>query len=156
MQPLELQDRAQFPNLSLLRASAADFGLGDAGAVAESVCLGAILGAALSFGSEAEEGAFSSIFLVYGQADSRVSVTLTGARQDGYRLVIERISEKAPRAFAAGLSARSLGVGTPWLVEAAHVGGKPVAASEFLDSLTELRGLVLVAKEVSDRLSEAA
>ena len=43
--------------------------------------------------------------------------------------------------------------GGEWLVEAAHLGGKPVSAPDFLDSIAELRGLMLVAQEVSERLT---
>lgn len=144
----EQADRTRFPDLGLLRASAADFGLGDV----DGVCLGAILSAALSFGGEAEEGAFSSIYLSYGQGQDRVNVTVTPSRDAGYHLLIEQAVSGAKDAFKAGLAATTLGGGGPWAVEAAHVAGKPVDAGWLLESIAELRNLVLVTKEVSDRL----
>ena len=150
MLPLE-QDRARFPGIALLRASAADFGLGGDSGVA--VCLGAFLGAALAFGSEAEEGAFSSIFLVYGQGDERVHVTVNAVRDGGHRLVVERVVRGDKNRYLGGLVASMNEDGGEWLVEAAHLGGRPVRASDFLDSIAELCGLTLVAKEVSERLT---
>lgn len=151
MQLPERSDRTHFPKLGLLRATAQDFGLADA----DAVCLDAILYAALSFGAEAEDGAFGCIYLSYGQGEDRVNLTVTGTREDGYRLVLEQAVSGAKDAFKAGLAATTPGVGCPWTVEAVHVAGKPVAAGWLLESIGELSSLVLVAKEVSDRLAFA-
>lgn len=145
------QDRARFPSIALLRASATDFGLGSDSGVA--VCLGAILGAALAFGGEAEEGAFSSIFLVYRQDSERVHVTVHANRDGGHRLVVERVMRGDQDRYLGGLVASMHEGGGVWLVETAHLGGKPVSALNFLDSIAELRGLTLVVKEVSERLT---
>lgn len=148
---LPLEHPAGFPNIALLRASATDFGLGGDSGI--SVCLGAVFGAALAFGREAEQGAFSSIFLVYRQGVEGVHVTVNAARDGGHRLVVERVQrgDKKNR-YLGGLVAYMSEDGGAWKVEAAHLGGKPVRASDFLDSITELCGLTLVAKEVSERL----
>lgn len=152
MLPLE-QDRARFPGIALLRASAADFGLGGDSGVA--VCLGAVLGAALAFGSEAEEGAFSSIFLVYGQGAERLHVTVVASRNEGHRLVLERVTLADRTRYLGGLAAVTNEDGGAWRVEAAHLGGKPVRGADFLDSISELRSLTLIAKEVSERFVDA-
>lgn len=149
MQHPEHSDRTQFPRLSLLRASASDFGLHDA----DAVCLNAILGAAMSFGSEAEDGAFSSIHLAYGQGQDRVKVTVTGTRDDGYRLVLEHAISGAKDSFKAGLAATTLGGGSAWTLVAAHVAGQPATAGNVLDEVAGLRSLVLQDKEVSERLT---
>ncbi|MDP3194383.1 hypothetical protein [Tabrizicola sp.] len=148
MQHPESFDRTHFPRLSLLRASASDFGLQDA----DAVCLDAILGAAVAFGSEAEEGAFSSIHLAYGQGDDRVKVTVTGTRDEGYQLVLERATSGAKESYVAGLAATTLGGGSAWNVEAAHVAGQQATAGNVLAGIAELRSLVLQEKEVGERL----
>ena len=148
MQHPESFDRTHFPRLSLLRASASDFGLQDA----DAVCLDAILGAAVAFGSEADEGAFSSIHLAYGQGSDRVKVTVTGTRDEGYQLVLERATSGAKESYVAGLAATTLGGGSVWNVEAAHVDGQQATAGNVLAGIAELRSLVLQEKEVGERL----
>lgn len=141
--------RAQFPGIALLRASAVDFGLGGDSGLA--VCLSAILGAALAYGGEAEDGAFGSIFLVYEQGTDRLHVTVFASRDDGHRLVLERVALADQNRYLGGLAAATNEDGGAWRVEATHLGGKPVHGADFLDSIAELRNLTLVAKEVSER-----
>lgn len=150
----EQADRSQFPNIALLRASAADFGLGQEVKVA--VSLGAIYAAVLAFSDEAEDGAFSSIFTVYAQGDERVHVTLIAERDEASKLVIERVNVGGDRNVYLGGVAASLNAdGSAWKVEVAHLGGKAVTAAEFLNTLSDLRALELVTKEVSERFVEA-
>ena len=141
--------RAQFPGIALLRASAIDFGLGGDSGV--SVCLSAVLGAALAYGSEAEDGAFGSIFLVYEQGAERLNVTVFALRDEGHRIVLERVSLADRNRYLGGLTAVTNESGGAWLVEMAHLGGTPVQGADFLDSIAELRSLTLIAKEVSER-----
>lgn len=155
MQPREVEHRSAFPNLALLRSSAADFGLDSTGAAADAVCLSAIFGAALSFGAEAEAGAFKSIFLAYSQGLQRVYVSVAREVGDGFRMVIERIELAERNRYEAGLIATSRAVDGAWNVEATHVAGKQATVTEFLDSISELRALSLTAKEVSELPMEA-
>ena len=74
-------------------------------------------------------------------------------RDGGHRLVVERVVRGDKNRYLGGLVASMNEDGGEWLVEAAHLGGRPVRASDFLDSIAELRGLTLVAKEVSERLT---
>lgn len=137
----------QFPRISLLRASAIDFGLN-----IESSILNAILSMGLSFSSEAEDGAFSSIYLVYGQGDCLVNFTITEDRDDGYKLLIEHVMKSEPPVYLGGLSAVNRAGGGDWVLENAHVKGVKVGFKSFFDSISDLHGLVLIDKEVSDRL----
>ena len=145
--------RVDFPGIALLRASAVDFGLGGDSGVA--VCLSAILGTAMAYGSEAEDGAFGSIFLVYEQGAERLHVTVVASRNEGHRLVLERVTLADRTRYLGGLAAVTNEDGGAWRVEAAHLGGKPVRGADFLDSISELRSLTLIAKEVSERFVDA-
>lgn len=149
----EQADRSWFPNIALLRASAADFGLGQEVEVA--VSLGAIYAAALAFADEVEDGAFSSIFAVYARGDERVNVTLIAGRDEGPKLVIERVNVGGSRnGYLGGMVASLNADGSAWTVEVAHLGGRAVVAAEFLNALSDLRALELVAKEVGERFVE--
>lgn len=147
----EQADRSRFPSTVLLHGSAVDFGLGQEAEIA--IRLGAIYAAVLSFADEAEDGDFKSIFVVYEQGDERVLVTLTAERDNASKMLIERANVGGAKTLYLGAVFAYLNAdGSSWNVEMAHLGGKAVAAAEFLDTLSELQALELVTKEVSERL----
>lgn len=141
---MQIPDRARFPNLALLRASAGDFGLD-----AVRPCLNAILNAALSFGSDAEGGSFKDIYLLYGQGDRTVSVLVTDTEADGYQLVVESMEQGEQRAYVGGLLACARA--DSWDVETVQLLGGKATASDFFGSIAGLDSLVLIAKEVGER-----
>ena len=70
--------RVDFPGIALLRASAVDFGLGGDSGVA--VCLSAILGAAMAYGSEAEDGALLKPGHIYIAPGGLTHLEVSGGR----------------------------------------------------------------------------
>ena len=146
MQALDAQTTG-FPNVSLLMASAHDFGLLEQAGV--STCLNAILSTLLSFSWEAENGNFSSIFLAYGNEGERVQLMLDRQRDADYLLTIEHLASRDSSKYLGGLVAQGNGLGD-WNVESAQVLGQPISAAAFLSEISKLRNLNLLSKEIGE------
>ena len=84
-----------------------------------------------------------------------MNVTLIAERDKASKMVIERVNVGGSRnVYLGGIVASLNADGSAWNVEAAHLGGEAVTAAGFLNSLSDLRALELVTKEVSERFVE--
>lgn len=149
MQPT--RDASPLPRLPLIRESAAFFGED-----VDYAALNALLGAALRFGSEAESGAWSSIYVIYGAEARRVALTVTHASSGGHFLLIESMLDDGTNVvFRNGLNAW-VGSRGEWELLVAGVDGSGADTTEFMAALGDVSDLRLLEKEVADKIDVAA
>lgn len=109
--------------------------------------LNALLGYALGFASEADDGAWNAIYVVFGDQQRRVSALVTHASDGGYELVLEEKDEAAAPRFKAGAKAW-IGLGGWQLLAESYPAGSHTGLRAFLSSLDG--SLSLLAREVGE------
>ena len=135
-------ERMRFPALPAVAETANVLGVD-----ATYARLNALLSYALGFASDADDGVWGQIYLVFGSGQRRVGVLVTHSEEGGYLMTLDETNETDAARFKAGARVW-IGLDGWRLLAESFANGSHAGLREFLDSLNG--SLTLLAKEVED------